>query len=128
VSDKSNLKLKSGEADVGAYSDHDYVWSGSAFESALRVMGIPQQNAQRLSRELRRGGAVVTVQAGPRRRAAQSILENNFGVVRYESFPAMDESEWQIESPVGRVQVFGEVHRLYPNYVPQKNAPERKAS
>ena len=76
---------------TAAAAAHEYAYSGSAFENSFSGMGIPPDHARRLSRELRRGGAVVTVNAGPRTREVEEIMERNHGVIRYESAPAGDE-------------------------------------
>ena len=104
-------------------SSHDY--SSSAFEGSFAGMGIPADHAGRLARELRSGGAVVTVKGGSRAEAAERIMERNHGRIRYESAPL--QMETGTESG-GRVDVFGEVHRAYPGYVPGEDVRARKAS
>lgn len=111
-----------------AGSTHDYAYSGSAFESSFSGMGIPQGQARCLSRELRRGGAIVTVKAGSRREAAEEILMRNHGVIRYESEPTSIEEARDTGGANERVQVFGEIHRVYPGYIPSEDVRERKAS
>lgn len=113
-------------------SEHAY--SGSAFESSFRGMGIPPDHARRLARELGQGGAVVTVKAGSKGSAAEAVMQRNHGVVRYESSPVAREA-WTEGSPEARVQLFGEVHRAYPGqvqgYVPgsaREQEQKRKAS
>lgn len=106
-------------------SEHAY--SGSAFESSFCGMGIPAEHARRLARELGQGGAVVTVKTGGRAEAAEAVMQRHNGVVRYESAPAAGEAWTGEGSPESRVQVFGEVHRVYPGYVPGREQ-ERKAS
>lgn len=103
-------------------SEHAY--SGSAFESSFSGMGIPAEHARRLARELAQGGAVVTIKAGARESVAEGVMQRNHGVIRYESAPT---SEMVNENQSSRVQVFGEVHRVYPGYVPGQEQ-ERKAS
>lgn len=128
VSDKSNLKFGTGEGHLGTYADRDYAYSGSAFESSFSGMGIPQQHAQRLSRELQRGGAVITVRAGARNRTAEAIMDRNNGIIRYESASRAGESARENEKPDTRVEVFGEIHRVYPDYVRSSDTRERKVS
>lgn len=106
-------------------SSHPYPYSSSAFESSFAGMGIPVDHARRLARELRGGGAVVTVKGGSRAEAAEQIMERNHGRIRYESAPP--QMEMGTESG-GRVDVFGEVHRVYPGSVPGENVRVRKAS
>lgn len=102
-----------------------YAYSGSAFENSFAGMGIPPDHARRLSRELRRGGAVVTVRAGQRTPAAEQIMERNHGTIRYDSGPvAVEETRDTGE----QVDVFGEMHRVYPGYIPAEDARRRKAS
>lgn len=96
-------------------SEHAY--SGSAFESSFRGMGVPPDHARRLARELGDGGAVVTVKAGTKASAAEAVMQRNHGMVRYESAPEAGEAWTQGEGPEARVQVFGEVHRVYSGQV-----------
>lgn len=110
-------------SDEGRASSHPY--SSSAFESSFAGMGVPADHARRLARELRRGGAVVTVKAGSRAEAAEQIMERNHGRIRYESAPA--QMQTGTESG-GNVDVFGEVHRVYPGHVQGEDVRERKAS
>lgn len=112
-------------------SPHDYVYSGAAFERSFSGMGIPPEHARRLARELQRGGAVVTVDAGPKQSAAEQILARNHGIIRYESAPAAGGQE-PARGEEERVHVFGEVYRVYPDHVtghsPVEDLRERKAS
>ncbi len=126
VSDKSSLNYGTGEGHLGTYPD--YAYSGTAFERSFSGMGIPQDHARRLSRELRRGGAVVTVKAGSMNSTAEAIMERNHGIIRYESASAADQDIWDKDNQDARVEIFGEVHRVYPGYVPADNARDRKAS
>ncbi len=128
VSDKSSLNFGTGEGHLGTYADHDYAYSGAAFESSFSGMGIPQEHAQRLSRELGRGGAVVTVRAGSRNVAAEAVMERNHGTIRYESQSAAGESAWNSGNQEERVEIFGEVYRVYPAYIPADDVRDRKAS
>jgi len=127
VSDKSSLNYGTGEGHLGVHSDYEYAYSGSAFEQSFSGMGIPQVHAERLSRELLRGGAVVTVRAGSKNIAAESILERNHGIIRYES--ASDRADdLENANPEARVEIFGEVHRVYPGYITKKEVRGQKAS
>jgi hypothetical protein len=109
----------------GGRAAGSYAYSGSAFENSFAGMGIPSEQARRLSRELRRGGAVVTVKAGQRTPAAEQIMERNHGTIRYDSGPvSMDEARDTGE----QVDVFGQMHRVYPGHIPAEDARRRKAS
>ncbi len=109
----------------GGRAAGSYAYSGSAFENSFAGMGIPPDHARRLSGELRRGGAVVTVKAGQRTPAAEQIMERNHGTIRYDSGPvAVEEARDTGE----QVDVFGEMHRVYPGYIPAEDARRRKAS
>lgn len=104
-------------------SSHAY--SASAFENSFAGMGVPSEHARRLSSELRRGGAVVTVKAGQKTPAAEQIMERNHGVIRYDSGPVAVEDT---RDTGAQVDVFGEIHRVYPGYIPAEDARRRKAS
>jgi hypothetical protein len=128
VSDKGALNYGTGEGHLPVSSGYNYAYSGSAFESSFSGMGIPQEHSRRLSRDLRRGGAVITVRAGSRNSTAEAVLQRNNGVVRYESVSATEEPTWESGNQEARVEVFGEVHRVYPGYVPGEDVRSRKAS
>lgn len=128
VSDKSSLNFGTGEGHLGVYAEHTRPYSGSAFESAFSGMGIPPEHARRLTRELARGGAIVTVKAGSRNGIAETILEQNHGVIRYEPAFAVKEEVRSEENPDTHVEVYGEVHRIYPRGESPKDAHSRKAS
>lgn len=128
VSDKSSLNYGTGEGHLGVYPDYDYPYSGPAFENSFSGIGIPHESARRLSRELRRGGAVVTVNAGSMNSTAEAVLERNHGTIRHESMPIGGEEAWDSGNSDARVEVFGEVHRVYPGHVSADSMRERKAS
>lgn len=128
ASDKGTLDYGTGEGHLPLSSDYNYAYSGPAFESSFSGMGIPQEQARRLSRELSRGGAVVTVRAGSRNSTAEAIMQRNNGVIRYESASAAVETAWESGAQESRVEVFGEIQRVYPGYVPREDARARKAS
>lgn len=110
-------------------SEHAY--SGSAFEGSFCSMGIPPDHARRLARELGDGGAVVTVKAGAKVSEAEAVMQRNHGMVRYESAPAAGEVWTPSDNRETPVQVFGEVHRVYPGYAPESardQEQKRKAS
>lgn len=128
ASEKSNQNFGTGEGQLNLTTNRDYAYSGSAFESSFSGMGIPPGHAKGLVRDLRRGGAVVTVRAGAKNATAEEIMERNHGVIRYESQAAPTESAWESDRQPTRVEVFGEVHRVYPGYVPEEEIRSRKAS
>jgi len=125
--DKSASKFGTGEGQLGiAPEDYNYAYSGSAFESSFSGMGVPQPHARRLSMELGRGGAIITVSAGSEGAKAERILERNRGTVRYEATDLLNDSALG-EASDSRVEVFGSVQRAYsPNA--QRGIPDRKAS
>lgn len=127
VSGKSAQNYGTGEGRLDLTSGRDYIYSGSAFESSFTGMGIAQDHARRLAHDLRRGGAVVTVRAGSRNTEAENIIRHNNGTVRYESQLA-PESAREGDDRESRVEVFGEVYRVYPGYIPQEDVRSRKAS
>jgi hypothetical protein len=128
VSEKDALNYGTGEGHLPVSPGSNYSYSGSAFESSFSGMGIPQEHSRRLSRDLQRGGAVVTVRAGSRNATAEAVMERNNGVIRYESASATGETNWESGQQPQRVEVFGEIHRVYPGYVPEEDVRSRKAS
>jgi hypothetical protein len=128
ASEKEALNYGTGEGHLPLSSNYNYPYSGSAFESSFSGMGIPQEHSRRLSRDLRGGGAVVTVRAGSRNATAEAVMQRNNGVIRYESAPATGEAAWESGAQEPRVDVFGEMHRVYPGYVPGEDVRSRKAS
>lgn len=127
ASEKEALNYGTGEGHLPLSSNYNYVYSGSAFESSFSGMGIPADQSRRLSRELRHGGAVITVRAGSRNASAEAIMQRNHGVIRYEPAAGTTETERESADPGTRVEVFGEIHRVYPGYIPD-DARSRKAS
>jgi hypothetical protein len=126
VSDAGSRKFGTGEGELGLESEYDYPYSGSAFESSFTGMGIPQERSRRFAMEIRRGGAIVTVNAGSNAAQAERILERNHGTIRYESAGVVNEA-WEAGPDAARVQVFGRVQRVYPGYV-GSDTTTRKAS
>jgi hypothetical protein len=101
-----------------------HAYSGAAFETSFSGMGVEPSHARRVSQELSRGGAVVTVNAGSRLAEAEQIIGRNNGVVRYgEDAAASGVSDYNTSS--ARMQLFGEMRRTYPL---DPDAPVRKAS
>lgn len=128
ASDKDALNYGTGEGHLPITPTYNYAYSGSAFESSFTGFGIPQEHSRRLSRELQRGGAVVTVTAGTRNATAEAVLLRNNGVIRYEPTTAAGEAGYESGRPEARVEVFGEIHRVYPGYIPGEDVRSRKAS
>jgi hypothetical protein len=134
VSDKTSTNFGTGEGHLGAYPDYDYAYSSQAFESAFFGMGIPSTHARQLSGMIRRGGAIVTVDAAALNAEAEKIFERNNGTVRYEasdpSSPSSLASEdaWEEANGEARVRLLGRVQQAYPGYVSSSGTPTRKAS
>jgi hypothetical protein len=55
-------------------------------------------------------------------------MERNHGVMRYEMESIVEESAWDACNQNERVEIFGEIHRVYPSHIPEEDARERKAS
>jgi hypothetical protein len=132
VADKASTNFGTGEGHLGAYPDYDYAYSGAAFESAFFGMGIPTEHARQLSGKIRRGGAIVTVDAGALNANAERVFERNHGTVRYEastsSSTLASEDAWEDANRESRVQLFGSVQRVYPGYISSTGSATRKAS
>jgi hypothetical protein len=122
----ASRKFGTGEGHLEGIAD--YAYSSSAFEQSFTRMGIPPEHARRVAQELQRGGAVVTVKAGGRAAEAESVLLRNHGIIRYETPAARREPSRDMGHTGGRMEIFGEVHRVYPNYVPQGKQIARNAS
>lgn len=104
----------------------DYPYSMSAFESAFSGMGVAPDHARWLSAELKRGGAIITVNTSDTAQAA-AILERNHGVLGLAASTESNGLSPQ-DDPNARVEVFGELHRIYPRYTPADEIRARKAS
>ena len=117
-------KFGTGEGELGIASEYDYPYSSSAFETSFTSMGVSEERSRYLAREIRRGGAVVTVAAGPQTAEAERILERNHGIIRYEAATAPDETLETAAGPA-RVQIFGRVQRVYPGYVSSTESTRR---
>jgi hypothetical protein len=126
VSETPSRRFGTGEGELGIASEYDYPYSGSAFESSFTSMGVSPDRSRYLAREIRRGGAIVTVNAGSMIAEAERILERNHGAIRYEAAAVADETLETAAGPA-RVQIFGRVHRVYPGYV-SSTEPRRRAS
>ena len=135
-SEKGAANFGTGEGQLGVvesdYLEYEYPYSGSAFESSFSSMGIPGERAHRLSSVIRRGGAIVSVNAESRQAEAESILERNHGQIREESGSLAQNEASATPSEPSRVQVFGRVQRVYPDYIDtsstRSGVPARKAS
>ena len=119
-------KFGTGEGHLGDIADYPY--SNTAFEQSFAGMGIPPEHARRVAHELQHGGAVVTVKVGARAAEAESVLLRNHGIIRYETPAARREPIAAQSETAARMEIFGEVHRVYPNYVPPDRQIARKAS
>jgi uncharacterized protein (TIGR02271 family) len=75
------------EFDPYARNDHEYDFADRDFEGSLAGTGIPADRSASLTRNLRRGGAIVTVREADRGAEAEQILAANNGKVRYEDAP-----------------------------------------
>lgn len=133
VTDKTSRNFGTGEGHIGAYSNGDYAYSSAAFESAFFGMGIPSAHARYLSSRIRRGGAIVTVDAGTLNTEAEQIMERNSGSIRYEERSgtpsALASAEaWEEAHGEGRVRLLGRVQHAYPGYVSSSGSATRKAS
>jgi len=117
----STPKFGTGEGTLGLFPDYEY--SEPAFEGSFAGMGLGPEEARRLSSELSRGGAVVTVRAGERSSLAEAILERNHGRVRFEyaAGTTTPHSTRDRESPV---QIYGSMR----SYYLLEEEPRRKAS
>jgi uncharacterized protein (TIGR02271 family) len=70
--------------DPYAEGEYEYDYSDEDFHGSLQGAGIPADRAGYLSRNLRAGGAIVTVRDATRASEAEQILSENHGKVRYE--------------------------------------------
>lgn len=118
--DETSMNFGTGQGHLGVYPEHDYEYSGSAFESSFLGLGIPKEHSRYLAGQLSRGGAVVTVEAGTRTTEAEEILERNRGQVHYEADVIALTGDPDI--PGGRVQVFGQIQGYY------RRDPQRAAT
>lgn len=127
--DSESMNFGTGEGHLGAMqAQYEYPYSGRAFENSFSGMGLPQEHSHRLASELRRGGAIVSVNATGRVSEAERILERNNGSIRYEDPGLAEEGADQFNDEGERVQVFGEVQRVYPGYMGKDDLRSRKAS
>ncbi|HEX5235750.1 MAG TPA: hypothetical protein VFW25_10515 [Silvibacterium sp.] len=128
ASEKEALNYGTGEGHLPLSSNYDYAYSGSAFESSFSGMGVPAEHSRRLSRDLQRGGAIVTVRAGSRNSTAEAVMQRNNGVIRYDTPSAAVEPARDSGAQEPRVEVYGEIHRVYPGNIPERDVRSRKAS
>ena len=126
VANATSMNYGTGEGHLATLpDDSDYVYSGSAFESAFSGMGVSQSHARSLVGDLQSGGAIVSVDATGRVEDAERILERNNGRVRYETIAEV--TQWS-DVPGERVRVFGQLSGAYPTYLTGSDIPRRKAS
>ncbi|WP_446745707.1 hypothetical protein [Silvibacterium acidisoli] len=121
--EKSKSEFGTGQGRLGLEPVY-HPYSGAAFETSFSNMGATQSHARRVSQELSRGGAVVTVNAGSRLADAEQIIGRHNGVIRYEEGNAVT-GESAYNATPARMELFGEMRRAYPL---DPEAPVRKAS
>lgn len=142
------------EFDPYARNDHEYDFADRDFEGSLEGTGIPADRSAYLTRNLRRGGAIVTVRDADRAAEAEQILAANNGKVRYEdaadavgtdyrgaaTIDAADSTGRDVtdtgyvdqdpdvpsNAAVDRVQLFGEVLRVHKERVNRGEVRLRK--
>lgn len=112
----SSMKFGTGEGHLFP----DYEYSAPAFESSFAGMGLGAAEARSLSGELRRGGAVITVEPGDRTSLAEAIIERNRGSVRFESISGTAEV-----CDSSQVEIYG---RMRNYYRPAEESERRRAS
>lgn len=78
------------DTDPYARDEYEYDYAGDEFQGSLTGTGIPSDRAAYLSRNLRAGGAIVTVRDTDRAAEAEQILSSNNGKVRYEDVAGTD--------------------------------------
>jgi uncharacterized protein (TIGR02271 family) len=117
-------------ADPYTRGEYEYDLADDDFEGSLTGSGVAGDRAAYLTRNLRSGGAIVTVRDTDRAAEAEQILSANGGKIRYEDTPGIDAADstgqeitdtGSIDSrPEGtstpaldRVQLFGEVLRVH---------------
>ena len=131
-------------ADPYARGDYEYDLADDDFEGSLTGSGIAGDRAAYLTRNLRSGGAIVTVRDTDRAAEAEQILSANGGKIRYEDTPEIDAADSTGREvtdtgyttdprPVGtsndavdRVQLFGEVLRVHKERVNRGEVRIRK--
>lgn len=129
LEDKTSMDFGTGEGHLGVtQTEYEYPYSGAAFENSFSGMGLQPEHSRRLARDLRSGGAIVSVSATGRVAEAERILERNNGAIRYEEPESRLPTSGDQYDEGERVQVFGEVQRVYPGYIGKSDASTRKAS
>ncbi len=76
--------------DPYAEGEYEYEFADEDFHGSLEGAGIPADRAAYLTRNLRAGGAIVTVRDANRAAEAEQILSANHGKVRYEGLAGTD--------------------------------------
>lgn len=100
----ANMKFGTGEGHLFP----DYEYSAPAFENSFAGMGLGADESRALSGELRRGGAVITVEPGGRASLAEGIIERNHGSVRFENIAGTSEV-----CTGNRVEMYGRMRNYY---------------
>ncbi len=73
-------------ADPYAEGEYEYDFADEEFHGSLQEAGIPADRAGYLTRNLKAGGAIVTVRDANRAAEAEQILSENHGKVQYKDF------------------------------------------
>lgn len=115
--DKRTANMKFGTGEGHLFPESDY--SAPAFESSFAGMGLGAGDARTLSGELRRGGAVITVEPGNRASLAEGIIERNHGSIRFENISGTAEV-----CDGGSVEMYGRMR----NYYRPEETQRRRAS
>jgi len=126
ASEVTDRKFGTGEGELGIGSEYEYPYSSAAFESSFMGMGISLERSRRFATDIRRGGAILTVNAGMKIAEAERILERNNGRIRYESGGVAEEALDTTSGP-SQVRIFGRVRRVYPGFM-GSSEQTRKAS
>lgn len=126
--------------------DYEYDFAEKDFEGSLAQTGIPADRASYLTRNLRAGGAIVTVHDADRTAEAEEIITSNHGRVRYEDAAIADADAAAIDAADStgrevtdtgytdrdrayasdRVQLFGEVLRVHKERINRGEVRVRK--
>jgi uncharacterized protein (TIGR02271 family) len=141
------------EFDPYARNDNEYDFADRDFEGSLAGTGIPSDRSNYLTRNLKHGGAIVTVRDAVRAAEAEQILAANNGKVRYEdaadavgtdyrgaTIDAADSTGQEVtdtgyvdqstgvssNAAADRVQLFGEVLRVHKERVNRGEVRLRK--
>lgn len=123
-----SMNFGSGEGHL-ALNEGEWDYSPQDFEHSFSGMGMEPAPARYFSGALRQGGAILTVEAGPRAEEAEAILERHNGRVRIEteSQAGTGTDRWEAAHEGARVHVFGQIGHHYRS-ASGTRLEERKAS